>query len=116
MTGQEFATAMQYGAAVIFIVVNNGMLGTIRMHQERTYPGRVHGTALTNPDFAGYARAFGGFGALAERTEEFADAFEAAQASGLPSIVELRLDPEAIAPRQSLSEIRAHALRKTAAR
>ena len=116
MTGQEFATAMQYGAAVIFIVVNNGMLGTIRMHQERTYPGRVYGTALTNPDFAGYARAFGGFGALAGTAEEFADAFEAAQASGLPSIVELRLDPEAIAPRQSLSEIRAHALRKSAAR
>jgi acetolactate synthase-1/2/3 large subunit len=115
MTGQEFATAVQYGAGVIFIVVNNGMLGTIRMHQERAYPGRVHGTGLTNPDFAAYARAFGGFGAVVERTEEFAGAFEAAQASGLPSIVELRLDPEAITPRQSLSEIRSQALRNAAA-
>jgi acetolactate synthase-1/2/3 large subunit len=112
MTGQEFATAMQYGAGVIFIVVNNGMYGTIRMHQERTYPGRVSGTDLTNPDFAAYARAFGGFGATVSRTEEFAPAFAAAQASGLPSILELRIDPEAIAPRQTLSEIRAAALAK----
>jgi acetolactate synthase-1/2/3 large subunit len=112
MTGQEFATAVQYGAAAIFIVVNNGMYGTIRMHQERHYPGRVIGTGLVNPDFAAFARAFGGFGAIVERTEEFPAAFEAAQASGLPSILELRLDPEAITPRQSISEIRAEALRK----
>jgi len=109
MTGQEFATAMQYGAAVIFIVVNNNMYGTIRMHQERNYPGRVSGSGLTNPDFAAYARAFGGFGAVVEKTEEFAPAFEAAQASGRPSILELRIDPEAITPRQSLSQIRAAA-------
>jgi acetolactate synthase-1/2/3 large subunit len=115
MTGQEFATATQYGAAAIFIVVNNGMYGTIRMHQERNYPGRVIGTGLVNPEFAAYARAFGGFGAIVERTEEFPAAFEAAQASGLPSILELRLDPEAITPRQSISEIRAEALRKQAA-
>ena len=106
MTGQEFATAMQYNAAVIFIVVNNGMYGTIRMHQERNYPGRVSGTDLTNPDFAAYALAFGGFGAVVAKTEEFPAAFEAAQASGLPSILELRVDPEALTPRQSLSEIR----------
>ncbi len=111
MTGQEFATAVQYGAAAVFVVVNNGMYGTIRMHQERAYPGRVSGTGLANPDFAAYARAFGGFGATVARTEEFAPAFEAARASGLPSILELRLDPEAITPRQSLSEIRAAALR-----
>jgi acetolactate synthase I/II/III large subunit len=115
MTGQEFATAVQYGAGAIFIVVNNGMYGTIRMHQERHYPGRVIGTSLVNPDFAAYARAFGGFGAIVERTEEFPAAFEAARASGLPSILELRLDPEAITPRQSISEIRAEALRKQAA-
>jgi acetolactate synthase I/II/III large subunit len=115
MTGQEFATAVQYGAAAIFIIVNNGMYGTIRMHQERHYPGRVIGTGLVNPDFAAYARAFGGFGAIVEKTEEFPAAFEAAQASGLPSILELRLDPEAITPRQSISEIRAEALRKRAA-
>ncbi len=111
MTGQEFATAMQYNAPVIFIVVNNGMYGTIRMHQERTYPARVSGTDLTNPDFAAYARAFGGFGAVVTTTEEFAPAFEAAQASGMPSILELRIDPEAITPRQSLNEIRAAAQR-----
>ncbi len=110
MTGQEFATAVQYRAPVIFIVVNNGMYGTIRMHQERNYPGRVSGTDLTNPDFAAYARAFGGFGAAITKTEEFPAAFEAAQASGLPSILELRIDPEAITPRQSISEIRAEAL------
>ncbi len=110
MTGQEFATAVQYRAPVVFIVVNNRMYGTIRMHQERHFPGRVHGTDLVNPDFAAYARAFGGFGAIVEKTEEFAGAFEAAQASGLPSILELRLDPQAITPRQSLSEIRAEAL------
>ncbi len=110
MTGQEFATAVQYRAPAIFIVVNNGMYGTIRMHQERHFPGRVYGTDLANPDFAAYARAFGGFGAVVERTEDFARAFGAAQSSGLPSILELRLDPEAITPRQTLSEIRAQAL------
>ncbi len=114
MTGQEFATAMQYNAPVIFIVVNNGMYGTIRMHQERTYPARVSGTDLTNPDFAAYARAFGGFGAVVTSTEEFAPAFEAARASGTPSILELRIDPEAITPRQSLSEIRAAAQKGSA--
>jgi len=111
MTGQEFATAMAYFAGVIFLVVNNGMYGTIRMHQERNYPGRVSGTALHNPDFAAYARAFGGYGAIVERTEDFPAAFEEARASGLPAILELRIDPDAITPKQSLSEIRAVALR-----
>ncbi len=110
MTGQEFATAVQYRAPAVFIVVNNGMYGTIRMHQERHFPRRVYGSDLVNPDFAAYARAFGGFGAVVQKTEEFAGAFEAAQSSGLPSILELRLDPEAITPRQTLSEIRAQAL------
>ena len=69
MTGQEFATAVQYRLAVVVIVVDNGMYGTIRMHQEREYPGRVSGTTLGNPDFASYARAFGGHGETVERTE-----------------------------------------------
>jgi acetolactate synthase I/II/III large subunit len=112
MNGQEFATAMQYGAAVIVLVVNNGMYGTIRMHQEREYPGRVSGTELANPDFAAYARAFGGHGETVERTADFAPAFQRALASGLPSILELRIDPEAITPSATLSDLRAAALKK----
>ena len=79
MNGQEFATAMQYGAPIIVLVVNNGMYGTIRMHQEREYPGRVSGTELANPDFAAYARAFGGHGERVERTADFAPAFQRAR-------------------------------------
>jgi acetolactate synthase-1/2/3 large subunit len=112
MNGQEFATAMQYGAAIIVLVVNNGMYGTIRMHQEREYPGRVSGTGLANPDFAAYARAFGGHGERVERTADFAPAFERALASGKPAILELRIDPEAITPSATLSGLRAAALAK----
>ena len=112
MNGQEFATAMQYGAAIIVLVVNNGMYGTIRMHQEREYPGRVSGTELANPDFAAYARAFGGHGETVARTADFAPAFQRALASGKPSIVELRIDPEAITPSATLSGLRAAALAK----
>jgi len=110
MNGQEFATAMQYGARIVVLVVNNGMYGTIRMHQEREYPGRVSGTDLANPDFAAYARAFGGHGETVARTAEFAPAFERALASGKPSIIELRIDPDAITPSATLSGIRANAL------
>ena len=110
MNGQEFATAVQYGAAIIVLVVNNGMYGTIRMHQEREYPGRVSGTELANPDFAAYARAFGGHGETVERTADFAPAFQRALASGKPSILELRIDPEAITPSATLSGLRAAAL------
>ena len=106
MNGQELATALQYGAAAVFIVVNNGMYGTIRMHQERHYPERVIGTDLANPDFAALARAYGAHGERVERTEEFAPAFERALAAGKAALIEIRLDPEAITPRQSLSEIR----------
>jgi Thiamine pyrophosphate-requiring enzymes [acetolactate synthase, pyruvate dehydrogenase (cytochrome), glyoxylate carboligase, phosphonopyruvate decarboxylase] len=106
MTGQEFATALQYGANIIIVVVNNGMYGTIRMHQEREYPTRISGTTLRNPDFAAYARAFGGHGETVERTEDFAEAFKRAQASNKPAIIEIKLDPEALTPRASLSEIR----------
>jgi acetolactate synthase-1/2/3 large subunit len=112
MTGQELATAVQYKLDVIVLVINNGMLGTIRMHQERHYPERIMGTDLVNPDFAALARAYGAFGEVVERTEDFAAAFERARAAGGPAVLELKLDPEAITPRQSLSEIRAEALAK----
>jgi acetolactate synthase-1/2/3 large subunit len=106
MNGQELATALQYGAATVFIVINNGMYGTIRMHQERHYPSRVIATDLANPDFAGLARSYGAHGERVERTEEFAPAFERALGAGKAALIEIRLDPEAITPRQSLSEIR----------
>ena len=106
MNGQELATAVQYGAAFVALVVNNGQYGTIRMHQEREYPGRVFGTALRNPDFAAYARAFGGHGETVERTEDFAGAFERATASGKPALIELQIDPDAITPATTLSAIR----------
>ena len=95
MNGQEFATAVQYGIAIVVIVVDNGRYGTIRMHQDRDYPGRVVATDLHNPDFAAYAVAFGGHGERVARTEEFAPAFERALASGKPSILHCRLDPRA---------------------
>jgi acetolactate synthase-1/2/3 large subunit len=106
MTGQELATAVQEDAAVVILVVNNGMYGTIRMHQERHYPGRVSGTDLVNPDFAALARAFGAHGTVVERTADFAAALEEALVCGRPAVIELRVDPEALTPRQSLSEIR----------
>ncbi len=107
MTGLEFGTAVQEGAAVLVLVVDNGMYGTIRMHQERAYPGRVSGTALRNPDFAAFARSYGGHGETVERTEDFAPAFERARASGLPAIIHVKIDPEALTPSRTLSEIRA---------
>lgn len=110
MTGQEFGTAVQAGAAIVVVVVDNGMYGTIRMHQEREYPGRVMATELRNPDFAALARAYGGHGETVARTEDFAPAFQRAQAAGVPAIVHLRLDPEALTPGRSLSDIRAAAL------
>jgi acetolactate synthase I/II/III large subunit len=109
MTGQELATAVQERLGVVFLVINNGMYGTIRMHQERHYPGRVYATDLVNPDFVAYAGAFGAHGALVERSEDFADALEAALDADRPAVIELRVDPEAITPRQTLAEIRAAA-------
>jgi acetolactate synthase-1/2/3 large subunit len=106
MNGQELATAVQYGAAIVVLLVNNGMYGTIRMHQERQFPGRVYGTDLVNPDFVALARAFRAHGELVEHTAEFAPAFERAVESGIPALIELRVDPEAITPRATLSEIR----------
>ncbi|WP_420497031.1 thiamine pyrophosphate-binding protein [Sneathiella sedimenti] len=106
MLGQELATAMQFNAPVIFIIVNNGMLGTIRMHQERTYPARVHATTLANPDFAALARAYGAFGEKVTRTEDFEAVFAAAQASGKAAVIEVVVDPEVLTPEQSLSAAR----------
>jgi acetolactate synthase-1/2/3 large subunit len=110
MNGQEFATAVQYELPIVVIICDNGGYGTIRMHQEREYPGRVSATGLHNPDFAAYARAFGGFGATVERTEDFAAAFGAAMAAGRPAIVHLKIDPDASTPAATLSQIRAKAL------
>jgi acetolactate synthase-1/2/3 large subunit len=109
MTGQELATAVQEDLAAVFLVVNNAMYGTIRMHQERRYPGRVVGTDLHNPDFVAYARAFGAHGARVERSEEIGDALDEALGCGRPALIELRVDPQAITPRQTIDEIRAAA-------
>jgi acetolactate synthase I/II/III large subunit len=110
MNGQEFATAVQYELALIVIVVDNAMYGTIRMHQEREYPGRVSATDLKNPDFAAYARAFGGHGETVAKTADFAPAFERAIASGKPAILHVKIDAEAITPMTTLMAIRAKAL------
>ena len=112
MSASELATAMQYELPVIFIVVNNGHYGTIRMHQENLHPGRVHGTALHNPDFAAYAQSFGAFGEIVETTEQFVPAFGRALDSGKPAVLELRLTVEAITPSKTLSAIREQALKK----
>jgi acetolactate synthase I/II/III large subunit len=107
MSGQELATAVQYDLPIVVLVVDNGMFGTIRMHQERQFPGRVVGTDLVNPDFAAYARAFGAHGETVERTADFAPALERALGAGAPALITLRVDPEAITPRATLSAIRA---------
>jgi acetolactate synthase-1/2/3 large subunit len=110
MTGQELATAVQYGAGVVIIVFNNNMFGTIRMHQEREYPGRVSGTGLHNPDFAALARAYGGHGEVVENTAGFAPALERALAhangKNLPALIELRYDGNLITPNATLETIR----------
>ncbi len=112
MNGQELATAAQYGANAIFIVVNNGMYGTIRMHQERNYPGRVSGTGLANPDFASLARAYGLHGETVENTADFAPAFKRCEQSGKPALIEIRIDPEALSPKMSLTQMREQGLAK----
>ena len=106
MTLNELSTAVQHGANVITIVCNNGHFGTIRAHQERQYPARISGTNLANPDFAALARAYGGHGELVTKTADFAEAFQRAQASGKPAVIELQLDPEALTTGKTLSEIR----------
>jgi acetolactate synthase-1/2/3 large subunit len=109
MSGHELASAVQEELPIVVLVVNNGMYGTIRMHQERLFPGRVVGTDLVNPDFAAWAHAFGAYGEVVLRSEDFPDAFERALAQQRPALLELRVDPEAITPRQTLAEIRAEA-------
>ena len=111
MTGQELATAAQYDLKITFVVVNNGMYGTIRMHQEREFPGRVSGTGLKNPDFAALARAYGLQGEVVEATADFEGAFERAQKAKTASLIEVRIDPDAITPRATLAGIRAEALK-----
>ena len=106
MTGLEFATAVQYGINVIVLVIDNGIHGTIRMHQERRYPGRVIASQLSNPDFAAFARLCGGHGETVERTEEFGPAFQEALAAEKPAIIHLKVDPEAILPGLSLTQLR----------
>ena len=118
MTGQELATAVQHGGAPLVIVFNNGMYGTIRMHQEREFPDRVHGTRLVNPDFARYCEAFGGFGARVARTEAFEPALREALAfiaeRRRPALIELEVDPQHITPGQSLEKIRSTAIANSA--
>jgi acetolactate synthase-1/2/3 large subunit len=107
MTGQELATAFHHGVAPIVLVFNNQMYGTIRMYQERAYPGRVSGTALTNPDFVKYIEAFGGHGEMVAATAEFAPAFRRAVESGRPAVIELRMNPEQITTRATIAALRA---------
>jgi acetolactate synthase-1/2/3 large subunit len=97
---------VQYGLPIVLIVANNGMYGTIRMHQERLFPGRVLATSLVNPDFAALARSYGAAGVTVTRTQDFAPILQRALSAALPTVIELKLDPEAITPRQTLSQIR----------
>jgi len=109
MSSPELATAVQYDLPIVVLLVNNGMYATIRMHQERQFPGRVVGTDLENPDFPALARAYGAHGERVERTDDFEAAFDRALASGRPSVLELPVDPERISPRVRLSELRGRA-------
>jgi acetolactate synthase-1/2/3 large subunit len=109
MTGQEIATAFHHSVAPIILVFNNQMYGTIRMHQERTYPGRVSGTSLTNPDFARFIESFGGHGEVVERTEDLVPAFRRAEASGRPAVIEVRMNPEQVTNRATIAQLREQA-------
>jgi len=109
MTGQELATSLAEGPGPIILVFNNAMYGTIRMHQERRFPGRISGTNLKNPDFAALARAYGAFSAQVARTEEFTPAFEEAVAAKRAAVIELMMDPEMITTRTTLSALRRQA-------
>ncbi len=111
MNGQEFATAVQYNLPIIALVIDNSIYGTIRMHQEREYPGRISATSMRSPDFAALARGYGGHGETVETTDQFAPAFERAIASGLPSLIHVKIDSDAISPVMTLSAIREKALR-----
>ncbi len=112
MTCNELSTAVQHGAKPIVVVMNNGRYGTIRMHQEKTYPGRVSGTALANPDFAALARAYGGHGEVVTKSADFADAFGRAQAAGTVTIIECQVDEEALATGTTLTAMRDAAMKR----
>jgi acetolactate synthase-1/2/3 large subunit len=114
MNGQELATAVHHKLPVIFIVVNNGIYGTIRMHQERDYPGRVHGTDFTNPDFAALARAYGAHGETVTETAQFAGALERSIAAGKPALIEVVIDPNAITTQTTIEALREKALKARA--
>ena len=107
MNGQELATAVQYDAPIIVLVFDNGIYGTIRMHQEREYPGHVIGTELKNPDFVALARSYGALGFHVKRTDDFAQAFYEAQNSKKPALIHISVDPEAISPTTTLTKLRA---------
>jgi acetolactate synthase-1/2/3 large subunit len=109
MNGQELATAMQYQANIIVILVNNGIYATIRMHQEREYPHRVIGTDMINPDFVALARAYGAHGELVVKTDDFEAAFERSKAAGKPALIEVRLDPEILTPTATVASLRSQA-------
>jgi acetolactate synthase-1/2/3 large subunit len=109
MNGQELATAVQYGLDILFVVINNGMYGSIRMHQERHYPGHVHGTDLVNPDFVALAKAYGLYAEKVDSTEAFAPALARARAAGKPALLELVTDPDVISPRTTITRLRAQA-------
>lgn len=112
MNGQELATAVQYDAAVVFVIIDNGMYGTIRMHQEREYPGRISGTDLVNPDFAQLARAYGAHGETVVATDAFAPAFERALATGRPSLLHVKVDQQALTMTATLDQVRAQGLER----
>lgn len=112
MTGQEFATAVQYQLPLIVLLIDNGMYGTIRAHQERGYPGRISATTLHNPDFVAYARAFGGYGERLTTADDCVPALRRAIASGLPSLLHCVIDPEAITPSSTLTQMRAKAFER----
>ena len=109
MHGQEFSTAVMYNAALIVLVINNGMFGTIRMHQEREYPTRVSGTAIVNPDYMAIAAAYGFHGERVTETGQFADAYQRACDSPTGAIVEIVTSTEAISPRTTITALRAAA-------
>lgn len=110
MSAQELATACQYDAPIVVLVINNGMFGTIRMHQEREYPGRVVGTDIRNPDFAALAASFGAYGETVETTDAFPEAFDRALRADRPAVLDLRVHREALTPRATLTEVREAAL------
>ncbi len=109
MSAQEMATAMRHEAALVTLVIDNASYGTIRMHQERRFPARVHATDLVNPDFAAFARSFGAWGETVTRTEDFPDALAQARAAGRPALLHIKTDVENISPGRTIADLRAGA-------